>query len=132
MNPRLLRNVPICASATLGAWIEKAPCTVDMADDGQRAAIRMREQAAWQRGNERLRRQRRRFAGLQEIHRELIRARSAVPEAGEQQRDESVYVGVVGDIGRSKEMLGSNGAKNPANPGKARHPGQLVDSAGRI
>jgi len=71
----------------------------------------MREQAAWQRGNERLRRQRRRFAGLQEIHRELIRIRSAVPEAGEQQRDESVYVGVVGDIGRSKEMLGPNGAK---------------------
>ena len=84
----LLRKVPICGSDTFRCLNRKSPCAVDMADHGERAAVRMGEQPTRQCRDKWLRRQRRRFAGLRKIHQELISVGGAGAEAGEQQRDE--------------------------------------------
>ena len=114
----LLRNVPICGLGHLGSLNRKSPGAIDMADHGERAAVRMGEQASRQCGDEWLRRQRRRFAGLRKVHQELIGVGRAGAEAGEQQRDDSVDIGVVGDVGGGQEVLG---LRTLPKPGQSWH-----------
>src|SRR5262245_65771273 len=82
-----------------------------MTDDGQRTAVRVRQQSRRQCCNERLRRQRGRIPSLREIHQELIRIGCASTEAGEYEGHESVDIGIIRDVGSGKEMLGPYAAE---------------------
>ena len=80
-----------------------APGTVDVADDRQRPALRMGEEALRQCADERLRSQLRRW--LAGHVREGVLLGRAGSEAGEEERNEPVDAGIRGDVGGA-EVVG--------------------------